>query len=470
MFAIYFGLFVAGVISGLIQFFVDFKKLPVYGVSSNDGAATATKDQDWFTLLIMFFRRHWQIPAYIVIGIAGALLVPVIHQLTNNGLPGLSPVLEFTKCLKDCVTEKCMCSLDNWNLLILIGYGIIFGVSSVRIMRSLADFFLANITAKQQQQQEKIHKASLEIENLKEKLKEHTAHVEDTTGRIHQVFCSSTRMSNPAISSVEQKTYFDAADNEINKSAYYKDIDFSNGKALYNSLSKLVIETHAVKIPYKPALHLYPAVDLHEDGLLRSVYSGKTFTLSQLIAMDAEADRQREQLMSERNAALLTEAEANTLAGEAEQRFPYNCEHVVPQSWFNKLEPMRGDLHHLFTCNVTCNSFRSNHRYFDFADYEVSVADTVKGECGKQDKGRFEPERNKGVAARAVLYFLLRYPMAVSASHQFKPEEIQSLIAWHKKQPPSQYEFHRNAEIFKLQGNRNPFIDFPDSCDHVQFP
>ena len=45
---------------------------------------------------------------------------------------------------------------------------------------------------------------------------------------------------------------------------------------------------------------------------------------------------------------------------------PYNCEHVVPQSWFSKKEPMRGDLHHLFACESRCNSFRGNHAYFDF--------------------------------------------------------------------------------------------------------
>lgn len=32
-----------------------------------------------------------------------------------------------------------------------------------------------------------------------------------------------------------------------------------------------------------------------------------------------------------------------------------NCEHVVPQSWFDRNQPMRGDLHHLFACNPSCN-------------------------------------------------------------------------------------------------------------------
>lgn len=31
-----------------------------------------------------------------------------------------------------------------------------------------------------------------------------------------------------------------------------------------------------------------------------------------------------------------------------ETRLPFTCEYVVPRSWFDEREPMRGDLHHLF--------------------------------------------------------------------------------------------------------------------------
>jgi len=40
----------------------------------------------------------------------------------------------------------------------------------------------------------------------------------------------------------------------------------------------------------------------------------------------------------------------------------FNCEHVVPQSWFAKRKPVRGDLHHVFACEPGCNSFRGKHR------------------------------------------------------------------------------------------------------------
>jgi endonuclease I len=36
------------------------------------------------------------------------------------------------------------------------------------------------------------------------------------------------------------------------------------------------------------------------------------------------------------------------------------------------------------------------------------------------------------------------------------------LLSWHGADPISEYERHRNAAIREAQGNRNPFIDFPE--------
>jgi endonuclease G, mitochondrial len=55
----------------------------------------------------------------------------------------------------------------------------------------------------------------------------------------------------------------------------------------------------------------------------------------------------------------------------------------VPQSWFSKREPMRGDLHHLFACEARCNSFRGNTPYADFPDAQ---------ERQMSDCGRSEPQ------------------------------------------------------------------------------
>jgi len=43
------------------------------------------------------------------------------------------------------------------------------------------------------------------------------------------------------------------------------------------------------------------------------------------------------------------------------------------------------------------------------------------------------------------------------------PEDRWDVVAtWHEQDPVTIWERHRNATIFKRQGNRNPFIDHPE--------
>jgi endonuclease I len=126
---------------------------------------------------------------------------------------------------------------------------------------------------------------------------------------------------------------------------------------------------------------------------------------------------------------------------------------------------MRGDLHHLFACEARCNSFRGNTPFAEFADFPEPTATgpalaVVRGECGKSEANGFEPAHGKGPAARAVFYFLLRYPGEIQAS-EMPPQRQQMLLSWHEEDPLTEWERHRNAAIFSRQGNRNPFVDQP---------
>jgi endonuclease I len=83
---------------------------------------------------------------------------------------------------------------------------------------------------------------------------------------------------------------------------------------------------------------------------------------------------------------------------------------------------------------------------------------------------KFEPERGKGTVARAVLYFLLRYPRQVGdEGREMQPDRLPMLLDWHRQNPPDEYEKHRNAAIFEKQGNRNPLIDKPDLAEKIDF-
>jgi endonuclease G, mitochondrial len=268
--------------------------------------------------------------------------------------------------------------------------------------------------------------------------------------------------------------YYDRDSDIISKSAYYNsligDMERLSSKDLFNRLSRLITETHKQKLSYSPSKHVYPWVDVRPDLKIRSVYSEIEYEPEQIIREDLRIDQER--LIRTRELMTLeSELSLDQITKELdllEAQLPYNCEHVVPQSWFGKKEPMRGDLHHLFACESDCNSFRGNTPYFEFTDFN----ETIRNDCGKSERKnfKFEPGHGKGSVARATLYFLLRYPGQINnIESEFKSERIEILLEWHKGEPVTEYELHRNMAIYKKQGNRNPLIDFPDWAEKINF-
>lgn len=236
--------------------------------------------------------------------------------------------------------------------------------------------------------------------------------------------------------------YEEQRDLEIQQT-YYENAEFEK-----NSIHRLLEKTHKNKLGYSPHRYVYPWVDLQENGQLKSLYSGK--------GMDPLA-------VIEEDIRILENIESGNITSLTEE-MTFNCEHVVPQSWFHKQEPMRGDLHHLFSCDPVCNSRRGNSPYTDFVDYvPEKLALGIQEGCGKADEGKFEPEYGKGIVARATFYFLTRYQGAINTNQV----NLQVLLDWHKQFPVSLYEKHRNLAIYDLQGNRNPFIDFPEMAQNL---
>jgi endonuclease G, mitochondrial len=265
------------------------------------------------------------------------------------------------------------------------------------------------------------------------------------------------------------RPYYDEDADGAAREGYYEGVNADeDGATLYRSLSELLERTHEPRPAYKPSRLVYPWVDLHPDGLLRSLYSGKTFTAEELIRADAAVEAARTERLEEfvRRETAVGPREIETELDTLEAALPFNCEHVVPQSWFAKKEPMRGDLHHLFACESGCNSFRGNFPYFDFVDDE----EATRHECGRREAEGFEPGAGRGPAARATLYFLLRYPGFVGdAERELTQDRLALLLTWHEEDPVSVYERHRNVAGAELQGNRNPLIDHPQWAERLDF-
>ena len=263
------------------------------------------------------------------------------------------------------------------------------------------------------------------------------------------------------LSRAPERIYFDEPADTAAADAYYRDVEPTD----LTELTALVTRTHQVRLPYGPSVQLYPWVDLQPDLSLVSLYTGERYTPAEFIERDIEVARRRRDEW--RRIARSGDASDEQAEDLLDSVLPYNCEHSVPQSWFGKKEPMRGDLHHLFACESRCNGFRANTPFMEFDDYGWSPTGgagekVVRDSCGKSEANGFEPAHGKGAVARAVLYFAARYPGLMD---EMPRTTYPMLLTWHQQEPVSLWEKHRNAVISARQGNRNPFVDRPGWAD-----
>jgi hypothetical protein len=91
----------------------------------------------------------------------------------------------------------------------------------------------------------------------------------------------------------QAEPYYDEPADRIARERYYDGIDAGDGEAQRAALAERLEQAHDPRPAYKPMLLVYPRVDLHPDGLLRSIYSGKTFSAEELIQADAGIERAR---------------------------------------------------------------------------------------------------------------------------------------------------------------------------------
>jgi endonuclease G, mitochondrial len=265
------------------------------------------------------------------------------------------------------------------------------------------------------------------------------------------------------------RPYYEAEADTAARADFYSRLDPEAPPVeLLHALGALLEAAHRPRPSYKPSQHVYPWVDLHPDRRLRSIYSGRPVDPEEFIRADAEIAHERAarvQALAKRDAAHGARR-FEAVQHAVERELPFNCEHVVPQSWFSKREPMRGDLHHLFACESHCNSLRGSTPYTGFSEAQ----DMFVTDCGRSEPAGFEPVTGKGPVARATLYFLLRYPGQIGdESRELQRAAVPLLLDWHRADPVADYERHRNAAVAESQGNRNPLIDFPEWAPRIDF-
>jgi endonuclease I len=155
-----------------------------------------------------------------------------------------------------------------------------------------------------------------------------------------------------------------------------------------------------------------------------------------------------------------------------------NCEHTVPQSWFNEVVRMRSDMHHLFPTYDTWNNLRGSDPFAEIPDAQTqtwmrllvsqaTIPTANIAEWSEDTNTQFEPrEDHKGNLARAVFYFYTMHAgqsalVATGHGDINSVANINTLYAWHLADPVDAREIERNRRVAVSQGNYNPYIEYP---------
>ena len=233
---------------------------------------------------------------------------------------------------------------------------------------------------------------------------------------------------------------------------YYDEAEGKRGAALKTALSD-IISSHEQR-SYKELWTDFLETDARSDGKVWDMYSSATDFYFQ---DDQCGNYKRE--------------------GDC-----YNREHSFPKSWFNDAYPMYTDLFHLYPTDGYVNGMRGNYPFGE-TDRPTKTSSggfsrlgpsSVSGYSGTV----FEPaDEYKGDFARTYFYMVTCYEDRVSGwnsdmlNHTSYPAfatwAVEMLLEWSREDPVSQKEVDRNEAVYRIQGNRNPFIDLRGLEEYV---
>lgn len=247
----------------------------------------------------------------------------------------------------------------------------------------------------------------------------------------------------------KKDTEKDTSGNEYNwtiPSYYQSSIDLTLRNAALKTNLHNIIEKHT-SIGYKALYNAYLKTDLREDGTIWDMYSNQRYKPSQ-----------RTGQYHDKEGAM------------------YNREHTIPQSIFSKANPMVCDLFHVYPTDGYVNNRRSNYPHAEVGSATFTSSNNTKVGSSKTSgvSGSVcEPaDEYKGDFARTYFYFVTCYQTRLSgfgsyaafsknAYPSLSSWAIKLYLKWSKEDPVSEKEIKRNEEAYKIQKNRNPFIDFP---------
>jgi endonuclease I len=167
-----------------------------------------------------------------------------------------------------------------------------------------------------------------------------------------------------------------------------------------------------------------------------------------------------------------------------------NREHNLPKSWWSTTPESTyaySDLHNLYPSDAAANSAKGNLPLGEVGANPTFDNGVVKtGSSNISIPGYrydvFEPAgQYKGDFARDYMYMVTCYQdysadwrsvgvqsmLVNNAYPTFTAYAADLLLKWHTADPVSKKETDRNNEVYRRQGNRNPFVDFPILAEYI---
>lgn len=157
-----------------------------------------------------------------------------------------------------------------------------------------------------------------------------------------------------------------------------------------------------------------------------------------------------------------------------------NIEHSFPKSWWGGATVQAyKDLYNLMPCEGKINKTKSNYPMGIVVSGDKGNGWTKVGK-GTDGNMYWEPaDPWKGDFARGYMYMATAYQdytwkgdQALQILQQGDYPTLQKwaytlYIQWSKADKPDAVEIKRNNDVAKIQGNRNPYVDFPNLMEYV---
>ena len=229
-----------------------------------------------------------------------------------------------------------------------------------------------------------------------------------------------------------------------NSGTYYRSANGLKGRALKTKLSGIIENPR--NVGYTGLYEAYKKTDTRPDGYVRDWYSNVTNFRH---CIDNKGSYSKEGDM-------------------------YNREHSVPQSWFSG-SGIKSDIVHVLPTDGYVNNRRSNYPFGEVrsATYTSANGYSKLGSCATEGYSGtvFEPnDEIKGDIARIYFYMITRYESTCGSwGHDVFTNTypgltrwtLNMMMRWSKQDPVDEREIERNNAVYEVQGNRNPYVDYP---------